>query len=76
MDGTGELIVPQLTFGQVLRVKTRLIVEPAIGAAYSVRQIGFIFECFGEVARATSRLNEPNPDFTTATEVRRIGQNL
>lgn len=76
VDGSGELLLPQLTFSQVLRVKTRLIVEPAIGTAYSVRQIGFIFECFGEVARATSRTNEPDPDFTTATEVRRIGQNL
>ena len=35
-------------------------------------QISFLFECFGEVARATSQPNETNQDFTTAAEVRRF----
>ncbi|MBT9557748.1 MAG: hypothetical protein IV100_17060 [Myxococcales bacterium] len=73
---SGRLLLPQLTFTQVLRARTRFIVEPAIGSTYSLRQTGFLFECFGEVARATSRLNEPDADFTVATELRRVGQNL
>ncbi len=76
LDGTGELLLPQLTFTLVQRVTTRFIVEPAIGNPATVRQIGFVFECFGEVARATSRTGETDPNFTTAAEVRRVGQSL
>ena len=32
----------------------------------------FMFECFGEVARAESQTDEPNPDFTTAAYLRRF----
>jgi hypothetical protein len=32
-----------------------------------------MFECFGEIARATSQPNETNDDFTTAAELRRFG---
>jgi hypothetical protein len=37
-----------------------------------VRQTSWFFECFGEVARAKSRTDEPNEDFTVAAEVRRL----
>jgi hypothetical protein len=37
------------------------------------RQVGFLFECLGEVTRATSKLNEPDENFTTASELRRLG---
>jgi hypothetical protein len=37
------------------------------------RQVGWVFECFGEVARATAADNEPNDDFTTTAELRRLG---
>jgi hypothetical protein len=36
------------------------------------RQDSYLFECFGEVARATSQPNETSDDFTTAAEVRRF----
>jgi hypothetical protein len=32
----------------------------------------FLFECFGEVARAESRPDEASPDFTTAAYLRRF----
>ena len=37
------------------------------------RQVGWVFECFGEVARATAPDNELNDDFTTTAELRRLG---
>jgi hypothetical protein len=35
--------------------------------------VSYFFECFGEVARATSQRDEPDPNFTEAAEVRRLG---
>jgi len=76
----GELRLPDFTFEQALRVDTRLTVRPKAGTkkGYVVRQVSFVFECFGEVARATSLLSEgpdddPGPDFDEAREVRRLG---
>jgi hypothetical protein len=50
-----------------------VILQPAVGATVITRQTSFLFECFGEVARATSVQNEENEKFTTAAEVRRLG---
>lgn len=69
----GELGLPHVTFTQALRVDTRLVAQPAVGASTSRWQTSFLFECFGEVARATSRPGEASADFTTAAEVRRLG---
>jgi hypothetical protein len=71
-DASGHLILPDLTLTQAHRVRTTLTTEPAIGPMLVRRQVSFIFECFGEVARAASRDNETNDDFTTAAEVRRL----
>jgi len=73
VDAAGTIHLPDLTFGQALRTRTRITSEPAVGASVSRRQVSFLFECFGEVARATSRDDEQAVDFTTATEVRRLG---
>lgn len=73
VDGFGELRLPDLIFEQALRVRTRVILQPAIGATVITRQTSFLFECFGEVARATSRKDEEEEKFTTAAEVRRLG---
>jgi hypothetical protein len=73
VDAAGQLKLPDLTFSQALRVRTTVNTEPAVGMSFSQRQVSFLFECFGEVARAKSALNEPNVDFTTATEIRRLG---
>ncbi len=72
-DATGTLVLPDLTFTQAHRVRTTLTNQPAVGQTSTLKQVSFIFECFGEVGRATSQTNEPNDDFTTATEVRRLG---
>lgn len=73
LDAVGELALPHLAFSQVHRMRTQVTVAPAIGAPRTVRQTAFLFECFGEVARATSRDGETSEDFTTAAEIRRLG---
>ncbi|MEX1367878.1 MAG: hypothetical protein AB1Z98_32415 [Nannocystaceae bacterium] len=73
VDALGELRLPSLTFTQAHRVRTTLTVEPALGEITSVRQVSYFFECFGEVARATSQPNEPETNFTEAAEIRRLG---
>jgi hypothetical protein len=73
VDAMGELVLPQLTFTQVHRVRQRVLVEPAVGAATSQRQVSYFFECFAEVARAVSLPDEEDVNFTTATEIRRLG---
>ncbi len=73
VEAGGVLELPDLSFGQVLRVKQQVTLEPAIGPTSTVLQSSFVFECFGEVARATSRLNEVDQEFTIAAEVRRLG---
>ena len=73
VDAMGELDLPEVTFTQVHRVTTRVTVQPSSGPAVSRRSVSFMFECFGEVARATSRDGEPLTDFRVAQEVRRLG---
>lgn len=72
VDSAGTVILPDLTFTQAMRVKTTVTVEPAVGASVITQQSSWLFECFGEVARATSQNDETNPDFTNAAEVRRL----
>lgn len=73
VDGAGTLVLPDFTLTQAMRVRTLVTILPSAGAQTTQRQTGFVFECFGEVARATSRLNEPDENFTTASELRRLG---
>jgi hypothetical protein len=73
VDATGLITLPDLSFTQAHRVRTTVTVEPAVGMNHTQRQVSWLFECFGEVARATSKLDETNEDFTIASEVRRLG---
>ena len=73
VSAVGELRLPTLSFTQAHQVRVQLTVEPALGETTTVRQVSYFFECFGEVARATSQLDEPDPNFTEAAEVRRLG---
>jgi hypothetical protein len=73
VDAAGVIELPDLSFTQVLRVRTTTVIEPSVGAAIVRRQVGWVFECFGEVARATAPDNESKDDFTTAVEFRRLG---
>ncbi len=69
----GQMLLHDYTFTQVHRVRTTATVSPSVGAAAVTRQDQFLFECFGEVVRATSKVGETKDDFTTAAEVRRLG---
>lgn len=70
-DGLGRLDLHTLSFEQAHRIRTTLTMKA--GATSEVkRQTGFVFECFGEVTRATSDFGEANDDFTTAAELRRL----
>lgn len=72
VDGAGVLELPDLTLTQAHRVRTAVTVVPIVGKATSRKQVSFLFECLGEVARATSQPDEKEADFTTAAEVRRL----
>ena len=72
VTGTGRLELPYVRFSPVLRVRTHVVRTPAAGGtSIGKRQVQFLFECFGEVARAESRADEPDPDFTIAAYLRR-----
>lgn len=73
VDGAGELGLPDFVITQALRVRTNLTIAPAAGQVTTQKQVGFIFECLGEVARATSKLNETEENFAVASELRRLG---
>jgi hypothetical protein len=73
VDAEGQLVLPELTFTQAIRVRTKLTIEPTVGATTTQLQTSYFFECFGEVARATSKTGEANLDFSAAAEVRRLG---
>lgn len=71
--GEGRLALPYVKFSPVLRVRTHAVRTPSTGTPIVERRsVSFIFECFGEVARADSRVGEPDPDFTTAATLRRF----
>jgi hypothetical protein len=72
VDAAGRAVLPELEVEQALKITTRVTVAPALGAPVVRRQASFLFECLGEVARATSRDGETSDDFTMATEVRRL----
>jgi hypothetical protein len=68
-----ELDVPYVQFSPILRVRTHVTRTPSTGSPIvGKRTTLFMFECFGEVARAESNDNEPNADFTTAAYERRF----
>ncbi len=73
VDAAGTLPLPDFTLTQALRVRTLVTVAPAAGMTTTERQVSFLFECLGEAARATSDPNEPNENFTQASEMRRLG---
>jgi hypothetical protein len=74
VDVSGTMELFDYIFTQVHRVRLHVIQEPAVGKSSSTRQSQFLFECFGEVVRATSLPDEKQENFTTAAEVRRLGQ--
>jgi hypothetical protein len=71
-DAIGEMSLHDYLFTQVHRIRTTVTVSPSAGAAATTQQVGFLFECFGEIVRATSKVGETGDNFTTAAEVRRF----
>jgi hypothetical protein len=71
-DAIGELTLHDYVFTQVHRVRLTTTLSPSAGETQVTRQVSFMFECFGEIVRATSEPGETNDDFTTAAEVRRF----
>lgn len=70
--GSGLLAVPYVEFSPVLRVTVGVVRAPTSGPSTSRRTTLFMFECFGEVARAESKPDEPSADFTSAAYFRRF----
>lgn len=66
-----RLDVPYVQFSPVLRVREKAV-RTAGQVSVTKRTTIFLFECFGEVARAESKQDETNPDFTTAEYLRRF----
>ena len=73
VDAVGELALPEITIEQAFRLSTQVTIAPSSGPSASRRSVSFLFECAGEVARATSRNGEVSADFRVASEVRRLG---
>lgn len=73
VDGAGKLVLPNATtLEDVLRIRTTVLLHPTSGADATTRQTGFVYECLGEIVRATSAVNEPNDDFDPAAQLRRL----
>jgi hypothetical protein len=73
VDAAGQVDLPDLIFEQALRVRVTATVAPIAGAPIVNKQVSFLSECAGEIARITSKAGETNDDFTTAKELRRLG---
>jgi len=68
-----RLDVPYVQFSPIVRVRTLATRTPSTGTpVVTKRTTLFMFECFGEVARAESNPDEPNADFTSAALLRRF----
>lgn len=73
VTATDRLDVPYVQFSPVMRVREHVsrMASSGSGVAIGKRTTLFLFECFGEVARAESNQDEANADFTTAAYLRR-----
>jgi len=68
-----RLDVPYVEFSPVMRLRTHVVRAPSTGTpTVGKRTTILLFECFGEVARAESKQDEPTADFTTAAYLRRF----
>ena len=72
VDSTGTLLLGFLRLDHTLRIRTDLTQQLPGGLIQTQIQYAYWHECFGEVARVTSLLDETQPNFTNASEVRVI----
>ncbi|HEY4240090.1 MAG TPA: hypothetical protein VGM88_09755 [Kofleriaceae bacterium] len=72
VTASGQLDVPYVHFSPVLEVQEHIVRAPTSGSpTVGTRTTLFLFECFGEIARAESKTDEPDADFTQAAYLRR-----
>ena len=72
IDAAGDLKTPYGSF-EVQRIQTVLTRTVAM-VPTTIRTFLFVTECFGTVAAITSKNNEKQVEFTTATEVKRLSK--
>ena len=73
VDATGELRLGILTFPKVVRVRVEVVQQFPAGPGTRRIQYLWMSECYGEVARVTSKDGELDPNFHEAVEFRRLG---
>jgi len=73
VTGEGRLDLPYVRFSPVLRVRTHVVRTPSSGTpVVGRRTASYLFECFGEIVHAESKVDETDPDFTMAVYLRRF----
>lgn len=72
VDARGTAVLPFLSFANTMRVHVDL--TQTVPGGFSVSRIQYLFfhECYGELGRMVSVINEMNESFTTAGEFRRL----
>lgn len=73
VDARGTVRLPEVVFTDALRLRIELTQQFVAGPGVRRIQYLWLVECYGEVARMTSRDGEVDPGFTSATEFRRLG---
>jgi hypothetical protein len=72
IDARGTVVLPFLTFDNTMRVHVDLTQTVPGGISVSRIQYLFFHECYGELGRMVSVLNETAEGFTNAAEFRRL----
>ena len=72
VDAVGELRLGILTFPRAVRVRVELVQSFPAGPGSRRIQYLWMTECYGEVARVTSKNGELDPEFREAVEYRRL----
>jgi len=79
VDGMGSLVLTDMGLStRCCASATNVTIQPAFGYTSTRKLAGFFFECFGEVARATSQLTRPTktsrpPPRSAVSDCRRRG---
>ena len=68
----GVLRLPHLKLHRTLLIETRVTSKTVGGVTVTTHQLQWFSECYGEVVRALSQVNEKQSLFTKAMELRRL----
>lgn len=72
VDQRGTLDLPYLSLHNTLRLRVELTQSLPGGQTIHRFQLLYLHECYGELGRIVSLDNELDPNFTTASELRRL----